>query len=424
MKDKISINELKELFPGSNSINDICNHGDINRFSLWKPTSCYTDIKKLELNNIKEAGCSLTLKPIPDLLISINGYYESLSFAPSHFEDLDYNWEYKRPEGGETDPLRIGDLRYYNPNAKPPLLDTGTVVISRKTLEDITQTSRINIPMLSRFSDMTWGYKGNNDSNMTPLNYIIPDITNYKLGVAVFIPETEKWELFVSDYLDEYPEDSDALHNPDGTLQDKQYLNRLPKFASNIPAVELILNSASKEFTYIPCLVKNYTNNIKSASIYSFPLSKPSKMKIEDYIFDQGVANDCPDKYLDQFPNKWFAALVYMRDENGLISKTDYNGDKYYLRKLYILNQSNPKYLPGCFIDWSISWKTETTGKYWEGSWTTREGTFDSTKDWEEIEINGNKYYGEAATVEYYISDANYHDKFTYDQDYFYNYIE
>jgi hypothetical protein len=356
MKTKISLQELKKAyFPDANDIEDVFKNANINRYSIWKPTSCHTDINKLNLNHIKEAKCSLTPTSIPDLLISINGYYESLGYSPEHFENLDYNWKYKRPGGSEIDPYRIGDFRNYNPNALPPLFDDGTIVISRVLLEGITSKSKVNFKMYSRFSDMTWGLKGKEDPNMLPLNYVLDNLNQYRLGVVVYIPETEKWELFVSDILDEYPDDDEVLYNPDGTLQEKQYLNRLPKFSSNIPAVKLILDSAYKKFTYIPCLVKDYTNDIKSASIYSFPYSKPCILKIEDFNFDPGLANDCPDLYLDHLPDNWVAALVYERDENGLIYVERY-GVKYYRSTCYLLNKTNPQYLTNNF---EITWYAE-----------------------------------------------------------------
>ena len=339
MKDKISLKELRKLFPNSYTVNEICTDPSINRYSIWKPTSYYTDITKLELDYIKKANCSLKPK-----LISSWG-------DPSSFESLDTDWEYIRPEGGELDPFRIGDFRNYNPDALPPFKSAGNLSVSRKVLEGITSTRKVNFKMYSRFSDMTWGLKGNEDPNMLPLNYVLDNLNQYRLGAAVYVDE--KWEFFTSNLLDEYTDDGDALYNPDGTLLEKQYLNRLPLFGSNLSGVQRILESEEKEFWYIPFIQGT------SALKYTFPGVKPNKLKIEDYEFNPGLANDCPDLYIDQMPDKWVVALVYERDANGLISVVK-DGSRYYKSTCYLLNKTDPQYLTNYEVSWSASYMHAT----------------------------------------------------------------
>lgn len=340
MKTKISLQELKKAyFPDANDIEDVFNNANINRYSIWKPTSCYTNIKSLDLDSIKKSNCSLRPKAITQW------------GDPSIFETLDTDWEYVRPTGGEIDPFRIGDFKNYNPDALPPFESAGNLTVSRKVLEGVTSNSKVNFKIYSRYTEMTWGLKGNENENMTPLDFIVSDLTEYRLCIAVYIPETSKWEFFESDSLSKYPED-DILYNPDGTLQGRQYLNRLPRFSSNIPGVKAILNSTSKEFYYLPCLIKNDTT-------IALPGIKPSKLKIEDYEFDPGLANDCPDLYIDQMPDKWVVALVYERDANGLVY-VEKDGSRYYKSTCYLLNKTHPQYLTNYEVSWSASYMHAT----------------------------------------------------------------
>lgn len=402
MSDKISLNQLLKLFPDTTNTIDLYNHPDINRYSIWKPTNYYTNIKRLTLEQIKEAHCSLKPK-----ILNVWG-------DPDSFKTLDTDWDYIRPDGGEGSPYRLGDFRYYNPNALPPLISSGNITVHRKTLENLTSSSRVNFKMNCRFSEMTWGLIGHEDENMMPLNYIIPaSLSSCRLGVGVYIPESSKWEFFYSDVLDEYPEEKDVLHKADGTLQDMQYLNRLPKFSSNTNAVKAMLNSESKEFYYMPCLL---SSNL--ASKYPFPGAKPSILKIEDLEINQSIANDCPDKYIAQTPDKWVVALIYERDENGLIT-LEYNGIEYFrCDGFYILNKTNPIYLDHLYMSFGMNYKylasTDITNASTGISIDTRTG-------YDEFEFNGKKYYGyKIETHGRLIDIPTVSVKYTVDQD-FYN---
>ena len=400
MKTKISLQELKKAYyPDANDIEDVFKNANINRYSIWKPTSCYTDIKKLNLDHIKEASCSLK----PKVITSWGD--------PSSFETLDTDWEYLRPGGGESDPFRLGDFRNYNPDALPPLKSYGNITVNKGILQNITSSSLYNIKVYSRFSDSTYGLKGLVDDNILPLNYVIDNLKMFNLGVAVYVDG--EWIYFTSNELSDLPDDEEALYNPDGTLQDIQYLNRLPRFGSNIEGVRKILNSSSNQFWYIPFL--QGTSSLK----YTFPGAKPSIMKIEDYEFDQEVANDAPDRFITQFPDGWFISFIYERDANGLVSITGKNGKVYYRGSFYLLNKTNPEYLNYTTIKWSLSflhWSSTGSGSEMNRS---PNGTFKSNTSVYEEEFNGKKYYGRRLATDY-VDMNSITGTGTIDQDLFY----
>ena len=122
----VEMEELRDTLTSTNFLPDFFSDEDVNAFSQNKPVIYPEDF----IDGISDwwrgwdKNCGLLLPKI----VTGNESADSLK------------WQYQRPNGGDSEPLRLGDFIGYNPNAKPMLIGV---------LPDYLYTDRENFFYLS-----------------------------------------------------------------------------------------------------------------------------------------------------------------------------------------------------------------------------------------------------------------------------------
>lgn len=269
----VSIQDVQKVLGVSdNNIGALCKSGKVNPWSLCKPMrggNYFYNTQAAFKEFAKTIYCGLTPQPntyLREACVNFSGgnqvAHDYDAVKAKHLE-----WTYSRPTSG---PFRITDYRDYRSNAIPPdgnYIDydfkTAYMTSVKGYTVVISDTSSFNwylgegntFARLSGLSIKTGdnSYQGVNQSGDQdiPISYIQGNILTeqWRFGIAVYLEHlatNAKWQLFVSDM---------TFARIEGNNTFAGYA--LPDLATNQQAVSQMLLAPTKEFKYLPCLVKN-----------------------------------------------------------------------------------------------------------------------------------------------------------------------
>lgn len=259
----------------------------INKWSFHKPIEEPNVLFDLTDAQIKARHCGLTMNELKLLKSNCNGYYGTkTNYSKNDILAQVTECMYTLP----TTYLRLGDFRGYYNGALPSDKDWENYSFTLSDLKSFVDTDArlastaggVNFTIDKTFKQMTkfainlggnYNYIGNANDAMLPLPYITGDGLisgeGWRIAYAVQLPYTtlgtasNEWYLFIG---------RKTLNTTDGVTTMRNYCP--PDMSSNTLAVATLIYNVDtkgvKNFTMIPCLVKNaqMTFHALSQSVY------------------------------------------------------------------------------------------------------------------------------------------------------------
>jgi len=220
----------------SHDVGTLCTSASINRWAIYKPIS-FRSLTSPTLEERKSKNMGLAVIGIDALKDTGIGVAK---VSVEEAEKIIREWDYDRPLGGANSPYRLGDFNGYDHESVACDSDWGNSEIAKPS--DINELGILVSNFSFRLNEESASNIGSANSNFMPLSYIVPNVNNWYLGLAIYIPSQEGW-LYITGTKSLSEATSSTIASVFPTVKTNQWLRDLLKDLS--------------EVTYIPCILVN-----------------------------------------------------------------------------------------------------------------------------------------------------------------------